>query len=81
MHHAPTPPTLSLLTPVALEQYRGSTGDNGKQSIEQPTNIDQKTVCLTAGGNSGIKGSCLNASGSTTSNTGGITGIGKLPFR
>ena len=56
-------------------------GDNGKQSIEQPTNIDQKTVCLTAGGNSGIKGSCLNAGGSTTSNTGGITGIGKLPFR
>jgi hypothetical protein len=60
---------------------RGSTGDNGKQTIEQPTNIDQKTVCLTAGGNSGIKGSCLNAGGSTTSNTGGITGIGKLPFR
>jgi hypothetical protein len=55
---------------------RGSTGDNGKQAIEQPTNIDQKTVCLTAGGNSGIKGSCNNSGGSTTSNTGGITGIG-----
>src|SRR5438046_3059992 len=54
--------------------------DNGKQAIEQPTNIDQKAECVTAGGNSGIKGSCVNAGGSTTSNTGGITGIGKLPF-
>jgi len=59
---------------------RASTGDNGKQAIEQPTNIDQKAVCLTAGGNSGIKGSCLNGGGSTTSNTGGIRGIDKLPF-
>ena len=59
---------------------RGSTGDDGKQAIEQPTNINQKTECDTAGGNSGIQGSCINAGGSTTSNTGGITGIIKLPF-
>jgi hypothetical protein len=49
---------------------RAGTGDDG--SIEQPTNIHQKTECLTAGGNSGIQGSCLNAGGTTTSNTGGI---------
>ena len=65
----------------------GGTGDDG--AIEQPTNIDQKTECLTAGGNSGIQGSCMNAGGTTTSNTGGITstsntggitGSIKLPF-
>jgi hypothetical protein len=66
---------------------RGGTGDDGV--IEQPTNIDQKTICETAGGNSGIQGSCMNAGGTTTSNTGGITstsntggitGSIKLPF-
>jgi hypothetical protein len=50
---------------------RGSTGDDG--GISQSNNIDQKTICETAGGNSGIQGSCINAGGSTTSNTGGST--------
>ena len=64
--------------------------DDRERTIEQPTNIHQKTECLTAGGNSGIQGSCLNAGGTTTSNTGGIntnmgsssTNMGsiKLPF-
>ncbi len=49
---------------------RGGAGDDG--AIGQPTNIHQKTECLTAGGNSGIQGSCLNAGGTTTSNMGGI---------
>jgi hypothetical protein len=72
---------------------RGSTGDDG--GISQSNNIDQKTTCETAGGNSGTKGSCINAGGSITSNTGGgitsntrdsasntgdITGSIKLPF-
>jgi len=71
---------------------RGSTGDDG--GISQSNNIDQKAICETAGGNSGTQGSCINAGGSTTSNTGGsasntggsasntggITGSIELPF-
>ena len=59
---------------------RGSTGDNGKQSIEQPTNIDQKTVCLTAGGNSPIDASCTNTANTVTTNTCGI-GAGPRKYR
>ena len=33
-------------------------GDDGKQAIEQPTNIDQKATCETAGENSPIHASC-----------------------
>src|SRR5215472_15523615 len=50
---------------------RGSTGDDG--GISQSNNIDQKAICETAGGHSGVQGSCINAGGSTTSNTGGST--------
>ncbi len=64
---------------------RGSTRDDG--GISQSNNIDQKTECETAGGNSGIQGSCINAGGtssntgsSTSSNTGGVTGSIELPF-
>jgi len=61
----------------------GSPGDNGKQpsgqAIEQPTNNDQKGSCLTAGGGSGITGSCNNAATTTTTNTGGIGSIGGSP--
>ncbi|MDQ6864722.1 MAG: hypothetical protein M3044_12965 [Thermoproteota archaeon] len=53
----------------------GSTGDNGKQAIAQPTNNDQRALCLTTGGNSPISGSCTNAA-TTTTNTGGIGAIG-----
>jgi hypothetical protein len=49
---------------------RGSTRDDG--GISQSNNIDQKTECETAGGNSGIQGSCINVGG-TTSNTGSST--------
>jgi hypothetical protein len=54
----------------------GSTGDNGKQAIEQPTNNDQRALCVTAGGNSAVTGSCTNAATTTTTNTGGIGAIG-----
>src|SRR6266487_5166038 len=61
----------------------GGPGDNGKrtggQAIEQPTNNDQKGTCLTAGGGSGITGSCTNAATTTTTNTGGIGSIGGTP--
>ncbi|HYT43713.1 MAG TPA: hypothetical protein VEP90_15345, partial [Methylomirabilota bacterium] len=60
-----------------------SPGDNGKQpsgqAIQQPTNNDQKGTCLTAGGGSGITGSCNNAATTTTTNTGGIGSIGGTP--
>ncbi|MFZ0511234.1 MAG: hypothetical protein WAM14_06480 [Candidatus Nitrosopolaris sp.] len=72
--------TIDTTNTGGIGAVRGSTGDDGKQAIEQPTNIDQRTECDTAGGNSGIQGSCINAGGSTTSNTGGITGTIKLPF-
>jgi hypothetical protein len=48
---------------------RDSVGDYG--GISQSNNIDQKAICETAGGNSGTQDSCINAGGSTTSNTGG----------
>jgi hypothetical protein len=48
---------------------RSTTSDDG--GISQLNNIDQKTECETAGGNSGMQDSCMNAGGSTTSNTGG----------
>jgi hypothetical protein len=50
---------------------RGSTGDDA--GVLQSNNIDQKTECETAGGNSEMQASCINAGGSTTSNTGGST--------
>src|SRR2546425_1066936 len=53
----------------------GSPGDNGKQAIEQPTNNNQKALCITLGGNSPISASCTQISASTTSNTGGILGF------
>ncbi|MFZ0512671.1 MAG: hypothetical protein WAM14_13775 [Candidatus Nitrosopolaris sp.] len=46
--------------------------DDGKQAIEQPTNIDQKATCETAGGNSPIDASCTNTATTDTTNTGGI---------
>jgi hypothetical protein len=48
---------------------RGSTDYDG--GISQSSNIDQKAICETAGGYSGMQGSCINAGGSSTSNTGG----------
>ena len=53
----------------------GSPGDNGKQAIEQPTNNNQKALCITLGGNSPISASCTQISASTTTNTGGILGF------
>ena len=50
-----------------MEQDRGSTGDDGKQAIEQPTIIGG-AVCETAGKNSPIDASCTNTA---TTNTGG----------
>ena len=46
--------------------------DDGKQAIEQPTNIDQKGACETAGENSPIHASCTNTA---TTNTGGIGAV------
>jgi len=53
----------------------GSLGENGKQAIEQPTNNNQKALCITLGGNSPISASCTQISASTTTNTGGILGF------
>jgi hypothetical protein len=53
----------------------GSSGGNGKQAIEQPTNNNQKALCITLGGNSPISASCTQISASTTTNTGGILGF------
>jgi hypothetical protein len=52
----------------------GSPGENGRQAIEQPTNNNQKALCITLGGNSPISASCTQITASTTSNTGGILG-------
>jgi hypothetical protein len=52
---------------------RGGTGHDG--GIEQPTNIDQKAICETAGGNSPIDASCTNTANTDTTNTGGIGGV------
>src|SRR5438128_11200430 len=42
----------------------GSPGDNGKQpsgqAIEQPTNNEQKTICITSGRSSRITDSCTD---------------------
>src|SRR6266702_1228422 len=57
----------------------GSPGDNGKQAIEQPTNNNQRALCITTGGNSPITGSCTNAATTTTTNTGGMGSIGVSP--
>ena len=73
MHHAQTPPPPIVLTQAALEEYRGGTGHDG--GIEQPTNIDQKAICETAGGNSPIDASCTNTANTDTTNTGGIGGV------
>ena len=50
---------------------RGSTGDDGKQAIEQPTIIGG-AVCETAGENSPIDSSCTNTATTGSTNTGGI---------
>src|SRR5215467_11861669 len=47
----------------------------GKRAVEQPTKINQNTVCFTAGGNSPIDASCTNTANIGTTNTGGIGGV------
>src|SRR5215469_1158792 len=46
----------------------------GKRAVEQPTKINQNTVCFTAGGNSPIDASCTNTVTTHSTNTGGVRG-------
>ncbi|MER5175534.1 MAG: hypothetical protein ABJB76_06375 [Candidatus Nitrosocosmicus sp.] len=46
----------------------------GSQNIGISDHISQKAICITAGGNSPISGSCSNIADSTMNNSGGIVG-------
>ena len=60
-----------MTTLVALHQTSGS-GDSNGNSIGLKNNQKQTALCQSAGGNSPITASCINAQAAGQTNSGGI---------